>query len=245
MSFGGVRAIHDLNLRTLKGQIHSIIGPNGAGKTTLLNIISGIYKPQNGTVCFGEENLLEMEPHEIVKRGIARTFQNIELFPKMTVLDNVLVGRHIHIKTNIFSSTLSSGKAKREENASRKKALDILKFLDLINYRDSLVVNLTFGQQKLVELARALATEPKMLLLDEPAGGMNIEEIEKFTNLLRILNSKWGIDVLLVEHVMRLVMNISDRITVLNFGLKIAEGPPKVIKNNHEVIKAYLGGGEE
>jgi branched-chain amino acid transport system ATP-binding protein len=242
--FGGLIAIDDLDLKTKKGEIHAIIGPNGAGKTTLINAITGIYKPNKGTINFNGENLIKLKPHIITKKGIARTFQNIELFSKMNVLDTVLVGRHIHIKTGIFASSLSLRRSKREEDLGRERALEILNFMGLSSYTYNLATSLSFGQQRLLEIARALVTEPKLLLLDEPAAGMNVQEIEELSTLLQIIKGKWGIDILLIEHVMRLVMNISDRITVLDFGKKIAEGPPKEIKSNSKVIEAYLGEGE-
>lgn len=241
ISFGGLIAIDEFDLKTKKGEIHAIIGPNGAGKTTLLNAITGIYLPDKGGIYFNDESLIKLKPYEIAQKGISRTFQNIELFSKMNVLDTVLLGRHIHMKTGIFASSLSLRRSRKEEHLAKEKALEILNFMGLSNYANNLATSLAFGQQRLLEIARALATEPKLLLLDEPAAGMNVEEIEELGALLQIIKGKWGIDILLVEHVMRLVMNISDQITVLDFGKKIAEGPPKEIKCNPNVIEAYLG----
>lgn len=239
--FGGVAAVHDISFQVEEGNIHALIGPNGAGKTTILNAVSGIYKPDAGNILFKNINLTKLAPHQISRKGLSRTFQNIELFSSMTALENIMVGMHTSVNAGFFSAALSLKKSGGAENEAEIKSDEVLKFLGLYPLSRHTAADLPYGQQRLLELGRALASNPKLLLLDEPAAGMNQAEIKALIHLLQEIRDRWGITILLVEHVMKLVMGISDRITVINFGVNIAEGTPEEIRNNTSVIEAYLG----
>ena len=233
-------AIKDLSFDVDAGQIKSVIGPNGAGKTTLFRTITGMHRPSNGDILFRGKPLNGLKPYQIAARGISSTFQTVELFGEMTVLENVMVGRHVRTHSELFATGLRLKGMRKEEREIRESALNYLEFVGLIEKKELRADGLSLGEQKLLEIARAQATEPKLLLLDEPAGGLNDRETEFLSERIGALKDK-GITVLLVEHDMNLVMNISDEIVVINYGQKIAEGPPDVIKDNQDVIDAYLG----
>jgi len=239
--FGGLVAVDDVDFTVPEGAIVSLIGPNGAGKTTFFNMLTGVYKPTSGFVFFGGENLTGKPPHTFTHRGIGRTFQNIRLFQNMTALENVLVGMHVRLKGNAFQTILRTPKAKHEESAARERGRELLEFSGLRRKDDEIGRNLSYGDQRRLEVARALATQPKLLLLDEPTAGMNPQETAEFTDFVAKLRSEQGVAVLLIEHDMRVVMGVSDRVTVLDYGEKIAEGEPKEIQKNERVIEAYLG----
>ncbi|MBN1574092.1 MAG: ABC transporter ATP-binding protein [Deltaproteobacteria bacterium] len=242
IAFGGISALSDVSFELEKGQIFSIIGPNGAGKTTIFNCISGNYRPDGGKIFFKDIDITKKKPHRVAKLGIARTFQNIELFSHMTALDNILLGRHLHMKGGVVRSMLSFTEfMAREEIENRKVAEEIIDFLDLQSARNQFVINLPYGTRKLVELGRALATNPVIMLLDEPSAGMNLEEREDLMIWIKDIRDDFGITIILVEHDMNLIMSISDEIMALNFGRKIARGKPEEIQKHPEVIRAYLG----
>jgi branched-chain amino acid transport system ATP-binding protein len=241
--FGGLMAVNEVDFTIEPGSMVSIIGPNGAGKTTFFNCITGIYKPEGGEITFDGHSLVGQRSDQITALGIARTFQNIRLFANMTVLENVLVGMHSHMRAHLWDILAHTVKFSREDQASRTKAQEILEYVGLKGSGDELAKNLPYGAQRRVELARALAAQPKLLLLDEPTAGMNPQESSDAVALFRRLRDELGVTVLLIEHQMRVVMGISERITVLDYGAKIAEGTPKEISHNPQVIEAYLGRG--
>jgi branched-chain amino acid transport system ATP-binding protein len=241
LAFGGVKAISGVSIDINEGKIHAIIGPNGAGKTSVFNVISGVYRPQRGSVFFEGREITGMKPHRIASMGIARTFQNIALFKGMTVLDNLMMGRHVHMKRGFFTNGMYWGISEKEEIENRKIVEDIIDFLEIENIRKKVVGTLPYGLQKRVELGRALALRPKILLLDEPMAGMNLEEKEDMARYILDINEEWGDTIILIEHDMGVVMDISHTISVLDFGIKIAEGEPQEVANNPHVIKAYLG----
>ncbi len=244
MQFGGVSAITDLSFQLQEGEIFALIGPNGAGKSTVFNCINGIYKPTRGSIFFEGEEITGLRPHKIARKGIARTFQNIALFRNMTVLDNLLLGRNPYLKAGVVRGGLFYGKALREELANREVVEKLIEFLEIESVRKKQVGSLPFGIQRRVELGRAMAMEPRLLLLDEPVSGMNVEETEDMARFILDINEEFGMTILLVEHDMGVVMDISDRILVINFGEKITEGTPESVGRNPQVIKAYLGEGE-
>jgi len=241
LNFGGVMALHDVDLTVHTGELVSVIGPNGAGKTSLMNCITGYYHPQKGQILFNGEEVAGHHPHEITKKGIGRTYQNIELFPGMTVLANMLLARHLYCDYSIGKAALFSSSVRKQEVLHRQILEELIDFLEMQPIRKKPVGSLPYGLRKRVELGRALALEPKLLVLDEPFAGMTLEEKEDMVRFLLELNSAWNQTMILVEHDMSIVMSISQRIMVLNFGEKIAEGTPEVIQNHPEVIKAYLG----
>lgn len=241
LNFGGVMALHDVDLTVHTGELVSVIGPNGAGKTSLMNCITGYYHPQKGQILFNGEEITGLHPHEVTKKGIGRTYQNIELFPGITVLANMLLARHLYCNYGIGKASIFSSSVRKEEVRHRQILEELIDFLEMQSIRKKPVGSLPYGMRKRVELGRALALEPKLLVLDEPFAGMTLEEKEDMVRFLFELNSAWGQTIILVEHDMSVVMSVSQRIMVLNFGEKIAEGPPEVIQNHPEVIKAYLG----
>jgi branched-chain amino acid transport system ATP-binding protein len=241
LNFGGVMALNNIDLTVHTGEFLSIIGPNGAGKTSLLNCITGYYHPQKGHIFFNGEEITGLRPHEITKKGIGRTYQNIELFPGITVLGNMLLARHLYCNYGIGKASIFSSSVRKEEVRHRQVLEELIDFLEMQSIRKKTVGSLPYGLRKRVELGRALALEPKLLVLDEPFAGMTLEEKEDMVRFLLELNSAWGQTIILVEHDMSVVMSISQRIMVLNFGEKIAEGTPEAIQNHPEVIKAYLG----
>ena len=242
--FGGLRALHRVDLSLKEGEILALIGPNGAGKTTLINVLTRLVAPEEGHVLYRGDNLLRLPPHDIVRKGIARTFQNIELFPRQTVLDNVLIARHAHLRTGFLPQFLGSRRARQEDRLAASLAAEALEFVGLGKLKGQAASSLSYGQRKLLELARALAADPTLLLLDEPAAGLSGSEVEELMLLLRAIRKDRGVTILLVEHVMKLVMQVSDRIVVLHYGERIAEGPPDAISKDPSVVEAYLGRGD-
>ena len=239
--FGGVDALDDVSFDQRQGEILSLIGPNGAGKTTVFNCITRLYHPDRGSIRFEGLDLLEMRAHQVIGAGIARTFQNIELFGSMTVLDNVLVGLHATLRSNVIENAFRLPRAVREEREARRQSEAIIDFARLQPYRDIPVSGLPFGVRKRVELARALVSRPKLLLLDEPANGLAGAEIDEVMDLVRAVRNELGVTILMVEHHMDLVMGVSDRVCVLDFGRNIAEGTPELVQRDTAVIEAYLG----
>jgi branched-chain amino acid transport system ATP-binding protein len=240
-AFGGVQAVNRVSLDVNQGDLVSVIGPNGAGKTSLLNMISGFYHPDQGRIVLAGSEITHAAPSRIAERGVARTFQNIALFRGMTVLDNLMLGRHVHMKTGVLGAFIYWGMAQREEVQHRKRVEDIIDFLRIEDLRKRPTGSLAYGLQKRVELGRALALDPQVLLLDEPMGGCNHEEKEDMARFILDVNEEWGTTIILIEHDMSVVMDISDRVAVLDMGQKIAEGSPDEVRANPQVIKAYLG----
>jgi branched-chain amino acid transport system ATP-binding protein len=241
LRFGGVVAIQDISFDIREGEIRAIIGPNGAGKSSMLNVISGFYNPQEGEVWYKGERRPSMKPFEVARQGIARTFQNIALFEGMSVLDNVMTGRLNHMKSGILSQAFWYGTAQREETKNREVVERVLDFLEIQHIRKTPVSRLPYGLKKRVELARALAADPKILLLDEPMAGMNVEEKEDMSRFILDVNDEFGTTIALIEHDMSVVMDISDRVVVMDYGKKIGDGTPKEVRSNQAVIDAYLG----
>jgi branched-chain amino acid transport system ATP-binding protein len=242
INFGGIRAVDGVSFEVEAGQVFTIIGPNGAGKTTIFNLVSRIYDPSQGRLLFEGQDITGIAPHQIARRGIARTFQNIELFEHATVLQNLLLGRHAHKKSRFVEELLFLPRVRALELEHREAAEKVIDFLDLMPYRDSFVVNLPYGVRKVVELGRALCTQPKLLLLDEPSSGLSVEETEGMAFWIEDIRTLLGITVLMVEHDMSLVSAVSDRVLALNYGRAIAQGTAREVQDHPEVVKAYLGG---
>ena len=243
--FGGVTAVEDVTMSVHPGEIMAVIGPNGAGKTSLLNMISGFYRPDTGSITFEGKDITDARPSQVAMLGIARTFQNIALFSGMTVLDNIMLGRHVRMKAGVLSSFVYWGLAQKEEVAHRARVEELIEFLELEDLRKQPTSGLAYGLRKRVELGRALALDPTVLLLDEPMGGMNQEEKEDMARYILEVNKQWGTTIILIEHDMAVVMDISQHVTVLDRGRKIAEGSPSEVQGNPEVIHAYLGATRE
>lgn len=239
--FGGLKAVSNFDVQINKGELIGLIGPNGAGKTTAFNLLTGVYQPTTGNIDFDGKSIVGLKPHQITKRGIARTFQNIRLFSELSVLDNVKIAYDSHVKYNLAESVLRLGRYFKEEREIREKSLELLKIFKLDDKADEVAKNLPYGAQRRLEIARALAAKPKLLLLDEPAAGMNPQETQELMEMIRWIRKEFALSILLIEHDMSLVMGICERIYVLEYGAIIASGTPDEIKNNPEVIKAYLG----
>jgi len=241
LSFGGVKALQNISFDVREHEIRAIIGPNGAGKSSMLNVINGVYRPQQGTITFRGDVRRDMDPHDAATQGIARTFQNIALFRGMSVLDNIMTGRNLKMRASFLEQAIWVGRARREELENRAKVEEVIDFLEIQHIRKTPVGRLPYGLQKRVELARALAAEPTMLLLDEPMAGMNVEEKQDMCRFVLDVNEQYGTTIVLIEHDMGVVMDISDRVVVLDYGKKIGDGPPDDIRSNQAVIDAYLG----
>ncbi|HUB44606.1 MAG TPA: ABC transporter ATP-binding protein [Acetobacteraceae bacterium] len=244
LRFGGIVAVDSVSFDVRQGEVFSIIGPTGAGKTTIFNLISRIYTPSEGRLIFQDQDITQLPPYRIAALGIARTFQNIELFANATLLQNLLIGRHCHARTGVLEQLLFLPGARRDELAHREKAEDVIDFLGLQRYRDTLIANLPYGVRKVVELGRALCIEPRLLLLDEPSSGLNVEETEGMGFWIEDIKKDLGITVIMVEHDMNLVRQVSDRVMALNYGRVMALGTPEEVQNHPDVIRAYIGGEE-
>ncbi len=242
--FGGLVALDALNIDVKEKSIHSIIGPNGAGKTTFFNCLTGFYRPEEGEVSFDGKSIVGLSPDRIVYKGISRTYQNIRLFPTLSALENVMVGYHPHLKSGFFGPILGLKSTRDEEAKAKQIAMDLLKYVKMEGKEHTLAMNFPYGEQRRLEMARALASQPKLLLLDEPTAGMNPSETQDMMDFIEHMRGELGITIILIEHQMRVVMNISDIVTVIDYGKMIAEGLPEEIKNNKQVIEAYLGSGE-
>jgi branched-chain amino acid transport system ATP-binding protein len=243
LSFGGVKALSDISFDVREHEIRAIIGPNGAGKSSMLNCINGVYTPQQGQITFRGQTFSHMDSHQVAVMGVARTFQNLALFKGMSVLDNIMTGRNLRMKSNLLLQAIRFGPAEREEIEHRRKVEEIIDFLEIQPYRKTPVGQLPYGLQKRVDLGRALALEPQVLLLDEPMAGMNVEEKQDMCRFILDVNDEFGTTVVLIEHDMGVVMDISDRVVVLDYGKKIGDGTPDEVRKNPEVISAYLGTG--
>ncbi|MDN3545314.1 MAG: ABC transporter ATP-binding protein [Roseateles asaccharophilus] len=241
LSFGGVKALTDISFNVREHEIRAIIGPNGAGKSSMLNCINGVYQPQQGSITFRGQTFKHMNSRQVAEMGVARTFQNLALFKGMSVLDNIMTGRNLQMKTNVFQQAWRFGAAEREETAQREKVERIIDFLEIQAYRKTPVGRLPYGLQKRVDLGRALAMEPQVLLLDEPMAGMNVEEKQDMCRFILDVNDEFGTTIVLIEHDMGVVMDISDRVVVLDYGKKIGDGAPDEVRANEDVIRAYLG----
>ncbi|GFZ97289.1 ABC transporter ATP-binding protein [Nesterenkonia alkaliphila] len=241
LSFGEVKALNGVSFSIQGAELFAVIGPNGAGKTSIFNVLSGVYRPQQGSVTFGGESILGGRPHRIAKRGMARTFQNIELFENLTVVDNLMMGRHHHLNYHWWEAIYWWGRARSSELANRRRVEEIIDFLEIEGYRDQPVGMLPYGIQKRIELGRALAMEPKLLLLDEPVAGMNAEETEDMARFILDIRSELKIPMILVEHDMGLVMDLADRVMAMDFGTPLVTGAPEEVQSNPDVIRAYLG----
>lgn len=245
MQFGGLTAVKDFNLEIKEGEIVSLIGPNGAGKTTAFNMVTNVYTPTNGKVFLNNEDITGLRQDLITQKGIARTFQNIRLFKDLSVLDNVLIGNHVHIKSNFLGAIFKLPKYRNEEKEMIEKSIELLREVGLEDLKDEKASSLPYGKQRKLEIARALATNPKILLLDEPAAGMNPTETDELTDFVREVKDKFKLSIFMIEHHMQMVMSLSDKIQVFEYGITIAEGTPAQIQNDEKVINAYLGVSED
>lgn len=243
IEFGGLKAVTELNLHIKNNEVVGLIGPNGAGKTTVFNMLTGVYSPTDGSICYLGENIQGLKPYNITKKKISRTFQNIRLFSNLTVLDNVKISFNYGINYKLYDSILRTSKFRKEESLIKEKSLELLKIFNLEDKQHDLAKNLSYGEQRKLEIVRALAAKPSLLLLDEPAAGMNPQETMELMKMIKWIKNKFNLSVLLIEHDMKLVMGVCEKIVVLDYGKKIAEGTPDEIKNNPRVIEAYLGEG--
>ncbi len=241
LAFGGVKALTDISFNVREHEVRAIIGPNGAGKSSMLNVINGVYTPQQGEITFRGQRFSKMNPRKVAEMGVARTFQSLALFKGMSVLDNIMTGRNLKMRTGVLAQMLNIGPAQREETAQREEVEKIIDFLEIQSFRKTPVGRLPYGLQKRVDLGRALAMDPSMLLLDEPMAGMNVEEKQDMSRFILDVNDEFGTTIVLIEHDMSVVMDISDRVVVLDYGKKIGDGTPDEVRNNEDVISAYLG----